>query len=79
MQHTPAPIKVGRTRDGTVAYFVDLPPEALPPVLGRDLAAAWEAARDAAAAAQMSSSTRSGCAARSARAAARRSGPSVPA
>ena len=49
MQHTPAPIKVGRTRDGMVAYLVDLPPEALPPVLGRDLAAAWEAARDAAA------------------------------
>lgn len=49
MQHAPAPIKVGRTRDGTVAYFVDLPPEALPPVRGRDLASAWEAARDAAA------------------------------
>lgn len=49
MQHTSAPIKVGRTRDGTMTYFVDLPPEALPPVLGRDLAAAWDAARDAAA------------------------------
>ena len=32
-----------------MTYFVDLPPEALPPVLGRDLAAAWDAARDAAA------------------------------
>lgn len=49
MQHTSAPIKVGRTRDGTMTYFVDLPPEALPPVLGRDLSAAWDAARDAAA------------------------------
>lgn len=49
MQHTPLPIKVGRTRDGAVAYVVDVPPEALPPVLVRDLAAAWDAARDAAA------------------------------
>ena len=31
-----------------MTYLVDLPPEALPPVLGRDLAAAWDAARDAA-------------------------------
>jgi len=48
MQHSPTPIHVGRTQDGTMTYLVDLPPEALPPVLGRDLAAAWEAARDAA-------------------------------
>ena len=31
-----------------MTYLVDHPPEALPPVLGRDLAAAWDAARDAA-------------------------------
>ncbi len=31
-----------------MTYLVDVPPEALPPVLGRDLAAAWDAARDAA-------------------------------
>lgn len=49
MPHTPASIKVSRTRDGALTYFVDLAPEALPPVLGRDLAAAWDAARDAAA------------------------------
>lgn len=35
-----------------MTYLVDLPPEALPPVRGRDLAAAWDAARDAAAEAE---------------------------
>ena len=34
--------------DGTLTYIVDVPPEALPPVLGRDLERAWYAARDAA-------------------------------
>ena len=48
MQHAPVPIHVGRAPDGTLTYLVDLPPEALPPVRGRDLAAAWDAARDAA-------------------------------
>lgn len=33
---------------GTLTYLVDLPPEALPPVRGRDIGAAWDAARDAA-------------------------------
>ncbi len=41
-------IRVGQSRDGTLTYLVDLPPEAMPPVRGRDLAAAWDAARDAA-------------------------------
>ena len=48
MTYAPFPIRVARTRDGTVTYLVDLPPEALPPVRGRDLVAAWEQARDAA-------------------------------
>jgi hypothetical protein len=50
MKCTPAPIRVGETADGTLTYLVDLPPEALPPVLGRDLELAWDAARSAASA-----------------------------
>ena len=46
-QSSPA-IQVGAARDGTLTYLVDLPPEALPPVRGRDIAAAWDAAREAA-------------------------------
>ena len=49
MQYAPLPIRIARTRDGTLTYLVDLPPEALPPVRGRDLAAAWDHAREAAA------------------------------
>ena len=45
----PAPtIQVSQTPDGAVTYLVAIPVEALPPVRSRDLAAAWEAARDAA-------------------------------
>lgn len=44
----PAPIRVGVTREGILTYLVDRPPEALPAVRGRDLAAAWDAARSAA-------------------------------
>jgi hypothetical protein len=45
----PVPLlQVGRTQDGTLTYLVDRPPGALPAVRGRDLAAAWDAARDAA-------------------------------
>ncbi len=47
---SPSPIRVGQTPDGMFTYLVDLPPETLPPVRGRDLEAAWEAARQAAAA-----------------------------
>lgn len=36
--------------DGTLTYLVGVPAEALPPVRMRDLSAAWEAAREAAAA-----------------------------
>ncbi len=47
-QRSSPPIHVGYANDGTMTYLVDLPPEALPPVRGRDLAAAWDAAREAA-------------------------------
>ncbi len=48
MQHAPSPVRLGHGLDGTVTYLVDQPVAALPPVRGRDLAAAWDAARDAA-------------------------------
>jgi hypothetical protein len=43
-----APIQVAVADNGIVTYLVDAPPESLPPVLLRDIAAAWEAARSAA-------------------------------
>jgi hypothetical protein len=46
----PAPIRVARTPDGVLAYAIPVPPEALPPVAPRDLEAAWDRARAAAAA-----------------------------
>lgn len=47
---SPSQIQVQPRADGSVTYLVGLPPEALPPVRPRDLSAAWDAARDAAAA-----------------------------
>ncbi len=41
-------VQVGAAGDGTLTYLVDLPPEAMPPVLRRDLDRVWEAARGAA-------------------------------
>ena len=41
-------IQISHTPDGAVTYLVAIPVEALPPVRSRDLAAAWDAARDAA-------------------------------
>lgn len=41
------PIHLAST-EGVLTYLIDLPPEAMPPVRPRDLAAAWEAARAAA-------------------------------
>jgi hypothetical protein len=41
-------VHVRAANDGTLTYLVDVPPEALPPVRQRDLAAAWDAARNAA-------------------------------
>ena len=41
-------VRVGAGPDGTLTYLVEMPPEALPPVLGRDLERVWYAARDAA-------------------------------
>jgi len=44
----PLSVRVGAGPDGSVTYLVDVPPEALPPVRGRDLERAWHAAREAA-------------------------------
>lgn len=44
----PDTIHVGHTPGGLVTYCVNVPPEALPTVLRRDLERAWYAARDAA-------------------------------
>jgi hypothetical protein len=44
----PRAVEVALRRDGVTGYLVALPPEALPPVRMRDLAAAWDAARSAA-------------------------------
>lgn len=49
--HAPPPshaVQVQARVDGTLTYLIDLPPEALPPVRTRDLAAAWDEARAAA-------------------------------
>jgi hypothetical protein len=53
MHETPQPhaIHVQPRADGALTYLIDLAPESLPPVRVRDLARAWEAAREAAAAA----------------------------
>ena len=44
----PSSVHVGAGPDGTLTYLVEMPPEALPPVRGRDLERVWYAARDAA-------------------------------
>src|SRR5690242_13546466 len=41
-------VRVGAGPDGSVTYVIDMPPECLPPVGGRDLERAWYAAREAA-------------------------------
>lgn len=46
-EHPPF-VRVGDGPDGSVTYLVDMPPESLPAVRGRDLELAWYAARDAA-------------------------------
>lgn len=46
----PTLIRVARAPDGVLAYAIPLPPESLPPVPPRDLEAAWDSARAAAAA-----------------------------
>lgn len=45
-------VQVRATPDGVLTYLVDLPPEELPPVRGRDLEAAWAAATELARAAR---------------------------
>ncbi len=46
------PVQVAETQDGIVTYLVADAPEALPPVLPRDLERAWHQAREAAIAAR---------------------------
>jgi hypothetical protein len=41
-------VRIGRGQHGLLTYFVDLPPEDLPAVRGRDVDLAWNAARQAA-------------------------------
>ncbi|MBS0560832.1 MAG: hypothetical protein JSR21_12325 [Proteobacteria bacterium] len=41
-------VRVGQSADGTFVYDLDRSPELLPAVRGRDLEAAWDAAREAA-------------------------------
>ncbi|HJS87870.1 MAG TPA: hypothetical protein VJ779_20655 [Acetobacteraceae bacterium] len=44
----PSPVRVRRSPDGLLTYMVDMAPEELPQVRGRDLERAWYAAREAA-------------------------------
>src|SRR5262249_25966020 len=46
-EHPPS-VRVGAGPDGSRTYLVDLPPEAMPAALGRDLERGWDAARSAA-------------------------------
>jgi hypothetical protein len=41
-------VRIASGQDGSVTYRLDTPPEGLTAVRGRDLAAAWDAAREAA-------------------------------
>jgi hypothetical protein len=41
-------VRVGQSENGVLTYLVELPPEELPAVRGRDLEVAWDAARSAA-------------------------------
>jgi hypothetical protein len=44
----PSPVRVRRSPNGLLTYMVDMAPEELPRVRGRDLERAWYAAREAA-------------------------------
>ena len=55
---SPSAVKVEAGPEGAVVYRLDTPPEGLPAVRSRDLAAAWDAARDAARSAEWGSATR---------------------
>ncbi len=48
MQNAPPLVQVGQSLDGTMTYLVGHALPDLPPVHGRDLEAAWDAARSAA-------------------------------
>ena len=51
-------VRVAADPDGAVVYRSNTPPESLPSVRGRDLAEAWDAARDAARSAEWGAATR---------------------
>jgi hypothetical protein len=55
---SPSPVQVAAGADGAVVYRLGTPPEGLPAVRSRDLAAAWDAARDAARSAEWGAATR---------------------
>jgi len=48
MEPTQSLVRVVKARDGSLTYLVAAAPESLPPVRTFDLAAAWDAAREAA-------------------------------
>jgi hypothetical protein len=54
----PASVQVAADLDGAVVYRLDTPPEGLPAVRSKDLAAAWDAAREAARLAEWGEATR---------------------
>jgi hypothetical protein len=51
-------VQVGAAPDGATVYRLGIPPEGLPAVRGRDLADAWDAAREAARQAEWGAETR---------------------
>lgn len=51
----PEQVRLGVTPEGVLTYLVDRPLETMPAVRGRDLEAAWDAAREAALHSRMSS------------------------
>jgi hypothetical protein len=55
---TAGTVQVAATPDGATVYRLGIPPEGLPAVRGRDLADAWDAAREAARKAQWGAETR---------------------
>ncbi len=55
---TLATVQVAAASDGATIYRLGIPPEGLPAVRGRDLAEAWDAAREAARKAEWGAETR---------------------
>ena len=55
--HPRSAVHAAASADGAVVYRLDTPPEGLPAVRSRDLAAAWDAAREAARSAEWGAAT----------------------